>query len=97
MRPDNAAKIGATFVRWGASPATGVAIAAIHHPDATAIIDERGLAHLRPAPPPHQRPRPRLQRMGIGYGDGVGIMCRNHRGFIETTLAAPSSAPARST
>ena len=26
--------------------------------------------------------------MGIGYGDGVGIMCRNHRGFIEATLAA---------
>ncbi|HEX6228430.1 MAG TPA: AMP-binding protein, partial [Solirubrobacterales bacterium] len=21
------------------------------------------------------------------YGDGVGVMCRNHRGFIETTLA----------
>ena len=26
--------------------------------------------------------------MGIGPGDGVGIMCRNHRGFIEATLAA---------
>ena len=26
--------------------------------------------------------------MGIGSGDGVGIMCRNHRGFIEATLAA---------
>ena len=26
--------------------------------------------------------------MGIGHGDGVGIMCRNHRGFIEATLAA---------
>ena len=29
-----------------------------------------------------------FERMGIGYGDGVGIMCRNHRGFIEATLAA---------
>jgi fatty-acyl-CoA synthase len=26
--------------------------------------------------------------MGIGHEDGVGIMCRNHRGFIEATLAA---------
>ena len=26
--------------------------------------------------------------MGIGHGDGIGIMCRNHRGFIEATLAA---------
>ena len=29
-----------------------------------------------------------FDEMGIGYGDGVGIMCRNHRGFIEATLAA---------
>ena len=26
--------------------------------------------------------------MGIGHGDSVGIMCRDHRGFIESTLAA---------
>ena len=26
--------------------------------------------------------------MGIGYGDGIGVMCRNHRGFIEATVAA---------
>ena len=25
---------------------------------------------------------------GIGEGDGVAIMCRNHRGFIEATVAA---------
>ena len=42
LRPDVAAKIGYTFVRWGPSPATGVAIAALHHPHETAIIDERG-------------------------------------------------------
>ena len=24
---------------------------------------------------------------GIGEGDGVAIMCRNHRGFIEATVA----------
>ena len=34
------------------------------------------------APTPSPTPS---QRMGIGYGDGIGIMCRNHRGFIEAT------------
>ena len=24
---------------------------------------------------------------GVGEGDGVAIMCRNHRGFVEATLA----------
>jgi len=88
MRPDKALKIGSTFLRWGASPATGVATAAIHHPHELAIVDERGALswqrlHLRSNALAHS-----LAKMGIGPGDGVGVMCRNHRGFIETTLAA---------
>ncbi len=88
MRPDRAARIGTTFVRWGASPATGIAIAAIHHPDETYIVDERGSLTFEQV---HRRTNAlahAFERMGIGYGDGVGIMCRNHRGFIEATLAA---------
>jgi acyl-CoA synthetase (AMP-forming)/AMP-acid ligase II len=88
MRPDKALKIGGTFLRWGASPATGVATAAIHHPHELAIIDERGALswerlHRRSNALAHS-----LAKMGIGPGDGVGVMCRNHRGFVETTLAA---------
>ena len=75
-------------MRWGASPALGITTAAIHYPDATAIVDERGSLtfdelHRRSNALAHA-----FERMGIGYGDGVGIMCRNHRGFIEATLAA---------
>jgi acyl-CoA synthetase (AMP-forming)/AMP-acid ligase II len=88
LRPDKAVKIGTTFLRWGASPATGVATAAIHHPDQIAVVDERGSIsferlHRRTNALAHS-----FAEMGIGYGDGVGIMCRNHRGFIEATLAA---------
>src|SRR4029077_14601917 len=42
LRPDKAVRIGSTFLRWGASPATGITIAAIHHPHEIALIDERG-------------------------------------------------------
>ena len=88
IRPDKALKIGATFLRWGASPAIGVATAAIHHPHEIALIDERGSLsferlHRRTNALAHS-----FATMGIGYGDGVGIMCRNHRGFVEATLAA---------
>ncbi len=88
VRPDKAAKMGTTFLRWGASPATGIAIAAIHHGEATAIVDERGSLSFEQV---HRRSNAlahAFEQMGIGYGDGVGIMCRNHRGFIEATLAA---------
>ncbi len=88
LRPDKALRIGTTFLRWGASPATGVATAAIHHPHEIAIVDERGALswerlHRRSNALAHS-----FAEMGIGHGDGVGIMCRNHRGFIEATLAA---------
>ena len=79
--------MGATFLRWGASPATGAKIEALHHPHETALIDERGSltfeqVHLRSNAIANA-----LAQMGIRCGDGVGIMCRNHRGFVETTLA----------
>jgi acyl-CoA synthetase (AMP-forming)/AMP-acid ligase II len=87
-RPDKSVKVVSAFLRWGASPALGITTAAIHYPDETALIDERGSLsfgqlHRRSNALAHA-----FERMGIGYGDGVGIMCRNHRGFIEATLAA---------
>jgi acyl-CoA synthetase (AMP-forming)/AMP-acid ligase II len=87
-RPDKTARVASTFLRWGASPATGVATAAIKHPHEIAIVDERGALswerlHHRSNALAHS-----FAEMGIGHGDGIGIMCRNHRGFIETTLAA---------
>jgi fatty-acyl-CoA synthase len=88
MRPDKALKVGSTFVRWGASPATGIATAAIHHPHEIAIVDERGALSFERL---HRRSNAladSLAKMGIGHEDGVGIMCRNHRGFAEATLAA---------
>jgi acyl-CoA synthetase (AMP-forming)/AMP-acid ligase II len=88
LRPDKAVKMGTTFVRWGASPATGVATAAIHHPHEIAIVDERGALSFERL---HRRTNALARSfaaMGIGHEDGVGIMCRNHRGFVEATLAA---------
>ena len=52
-----------------------------------AIVDERGTltfaeVHARTNALAHE-----LAARGIGEGDGVAIMCRNHRGFIEATVA----------
>jgi acyl-CoA synthetase (AMP-forming)/AMP-acid ligase II len=87
-RPDKSAKVVSAFLRWGASPALGITTAAIHYPDEPGLIDERGSLTFEQL---HRRSNAlahAFERMGIGYGDGVGIMCRNHRGFIEATLAA---------
>src|SRR4051795_955954 len=88
MRPDKALKIGGTFLRWGASPATGVTTAALHYPHEIAVVGERGALSFERL---HRRSNALARSfaaMGIGHEDGVGIMCRNHRGFVEATLAA---------
>jgi acyl-CoA synthetase (AMP-forming)/AMP-acid ligase II len=88
VRPDKAAKVATIFLRWGASPATGVATAAHKYPHEAMLIDERGSLSFERV---HRRSNALAHAfagMGIGPGDGIGIMCRNHRGFIETTLAA---------
>jgi acyl-CoA synthetase (AMP-forming)/AMP-acid ligase II len=88
QRPDKSARVISAFVRWGASPALGVTTAAIRHPDETALIDERGSLTFEQLQRRTNALAHAFERMGIGHGDGVGIMCRNHRGFVETTLAA---------
>ena len=35
----------------------------------------------------HQRLANSLAAAGVREGDGVGVMCRNHRGFVEATVA----------
>ncbi len=87
-RPDKSVRVASAFLRWGASPALGITTAAIHYPHETAIVDERGSLsferlHRRSNALAHS-----FAAMGIGHGDGIGIMCRNHRGFVEVTLAA---------
>ena len=87
LRPDKIARLGERYLRWGASPALGSAACAITHPDETALIDEAGALSFAQT---HRRSNAlarALRNEGIGPGDGVAIMCRNHRYFIEATMA----------
>jgi fatty-acyl-CoA synthase len=61
---------------------------AVRHPDDPAIVDELGTLTFHEV---HQRSNAiahGLADAGVKEGDGVGIMCRNHRFFIEATVAA---------
>jgi acyl-CoA synthetase (AMP-forming)/AMP-acid ligase II len=88
MRPDRLLRFVRTLLRWGHSPAAGVIVLADRFPDETMIVDELGTltyseVNIRTNALAHS-----FAELGVGEGDGVGIMCRNHRGFIEATLAA---------
>lgn len=87
QRPDRVARTAWVFLRWGPTPAAGYAANAARYPDETAIIDELGTLTFREV---HERSNAlahALREDGIGEGDGVGIMCRNHRGFVDAYVA----------
>jgi fatty-acyl-CoA synthase len=86
-RPDKVARIASALRRWGPTPAGGYTISAIRHPDDIAVIDDLGTLtfdelHRRTNALAHA-----LSDAGVKAGDGVAMMCRNHRGFIDATVA----------
>src|SRR3954469_3849804 len=87
-RPDRIVRTGLALLRWGPTPAAGYAASAARFPDDVAIIDDSGTLTFREV---HERSNAvarALAEEGVGVGDGVAIMCRNHRGFVEATIAA---------
>jgi acyl-CoA synthetase (AMP-forming)/AMP-acid ligase II len=87
IRPDKVGRILWLLARWGASPAVGIAASALQRPDEPALVDEAGKltfgeVHRRSNALAHS-----LAEAGVKAGDGVAVMCRNHRGFIDATLA----------
>jgi acyl-CoA synthetase (AMP-forming)/AMP-acid ligase II len=87
MRPDKVARIAAAYMKWGASPALGYTVGAIRHPDRLAIVDELGTLTYAEVDKRTNALANAFAEQGIGEGDGVAILCRNHRGFCETTVA----------
>ncbi len=83
MRPDKVARIAWIGARWGASPATGVLIGAVRHPDRTMIVDDLGLLTYAEVDRRSNAVADALKEKGIKAGDRVGLMCRDHRGFVE--------------
>ena len=87
MRPDRLWGVLRTLQKWGRSPAAGAISLAERYPDGTMIVDELGTLTYSEVDTRTNALAHALSDAGIGEGDGVGVMCRNHRGFIEATIA----------
>jgi acyl-CoA synthetase (AMP-forming)/AMP-acid ligase II/uncharacterized membrane protein len=87
IRPDKLARVGLALARWDRTPAAGYIASTIRFPNEPAIIDELGALTFEDV---HRRTNALAHAFmdaGVKEGDGVGVMCRNHRGFIEATVA----------
>ena len=79
--------LGRAVLRWGTGPAGGFASLAVRTPDRVGLIDELGELTFGEL---HRRSNALargLQSLGVGEGDSVAVMCRNHRGFVDASIA----------
>ncbi|TGD89846.1 bile acid CoA ligase [Mycolicibacterium sp. CH28] len=87
MRPDRTVAMVAAARAEGLSIATGFATAAARHPDRPGLIDELGTLTWRELDGRSHALAAALQQLPTPP-QVVGIMCRNHRGFVESLIAA---------
>ena len=87
MRPDRLWGVLRTLQKWGRSPAAGAISLSERYPEETMIVDELGQLTYSEVDTRTNALAHALSDQGILEGDGVGVMCRNHRGFVEATIA----------
>jgi acyl-CoA synthetase (AMP-forming)/AMP-acid ligase II len=86
-RPDRTARVILSVLRWGNTPAAGYEAAAARFPGEPALIDELGTLTFEEVNRRTNALAHALVEAGVSHRDNVAIMCRNHRGFIEATVA----------
>jgi acyl-CoA synthetase (AMP-forming)/AMP-acid ligase II len=88
-RPTHLLPVERAVRRWGSSVATLAAVAAIRFGDDIAVFDDRGALTYRELDRRCAAQAAGLHAdLGLGPGSSVAVLCRNHRGFLEATLAA---------
>jgi acyl-CoA synthetase (AMP-forming)/AMP-acid ligase II len=87
IRPDRLFRVGLALARFGRSPAAGAIALAQQYPNEPMVVDELGTLAFRDVDIRTNALAHAFSDAGIVEGDGVGIMARNHRGFIEATIA----------
>ncbi|MEO6510899.1 MAG: AMP-binding protein, partial [Nocardioides sp.] len=87
LLPSHVITIGRVLAKWGTGPAGGFHACAVLEADREGVVDERGSSTWGEM---HRRSNAlawALAERGVGEGDAVAVMCRNHRGFADATVA----------
>ncbi|MEA2197162.1 MAG: hypothetical protein QOJ25_1213, partial [Solirubrobacteraceae bacterium] len=85
--PDRLVKAGIALWRFGPTPAAAVVASAARYPNQLALIDDRGQLTYRELGERSNALAHALSDRGVNEGDNVALLCRNHRGFVEATVA----------
>ena len=88
MRPDKYVRQGLAVRRHGTGPLSGLSLSAVRNPGGLALVDERGPLTWRELDRRCDAVAVGLSRLGADRSAPVGILCRNHRGLVESLAAA---------
>ena len=87
MRPDKVLRTLGVMRRWGLTPAAAYGVLAIRDPDRSAIVDEQGILTFAEVDRRTNALADGLRTLGLREPCTVAIMCANHRGFVDATVA----------
>lgn len=87
-RPDRLPRAMAALALTGPTLAGGIAAAAARYPQADAVIDDDGALTYARLWRLSDGVARALRRVGVGEDSVVGLLHRNHRGFVISLLAA---------
>lgn len=87
MRPDRAVRIMAAARSEGLSITTGFTTAARRCPERHGLVDELGALTWRELEDRSHALAAGLQHLRDGRPKVIAVMCRNHRGFVESLVA----------
>ena len=88
MRPDKYMRIAAAMRRENMGITSGFAAAAQRCPDRPGLVDELGTLTWREIDQRADALAAALQALPGGQPQVLGVMARNHRGFVEALVAA---------
>ena len=86
--PHQLLRLARLLAAWGTGPAGGFQAQAILNGGRVGLVDDLGELTFREV---HQRSNAladSLSARGVRAGHSVAIMCRNHRGFVDASVAA---------
>src|SRR5947209_17749746 len=86
-RPDKLLAAARRLLSWKLTPAGAFVVSALRYPDEPAIVDERGTLTFEEVDRRTNALARAMADAGVGPDDSVAIMCRDHRWFVEATVA----------
>jgi fatty-acyl-CoA synthase len=86
-RPDRLVRAGLAYRHWGATLASAIGAGAARYGAQVCVLDERGALTYEEVDARTNALAHGLTGLGVRPGDVVGILCRNHRYFVDATGA----------